>query len=64
MVRKGLARRLALQYAVKLLQEDFDLESYLEGEGLTDAERKEASRQLRQIVCDLRQRLAPEDQDV
>lgn len=64
MVRNGLANRLALQYAVKVLQEDCDLQSYLEGEGLTDAERKVADRRLRQIIGDLRQRLSPEDWDV
>lgn len=64
MIRKGLASRLALQYAVKVLQEDCDLQSYLEGEGLTDSERKEVGRQLRQIIRDLRERLAPEDRSV
>ncbi len=64
MIRKGLASRLALQYAVKVLLEDRDLESYLEGEGLTDSEKKEAGRQLLQITRGLRQRLAPEDRDV
>jgi hypothetical protein len=64
MIRKGLATRLALQYAVKVLHEDCDLQSYLDGEGLTEAERKEAERQLRQIVRCLRDRLAPEHRDV
>lgn len=64
MIRKGLASRLVLQYAVKVLHEDYDLQSYLEGEGLTEAERKEAERHFRQIVHSLRDRLAPEHRDV
>lgn len=63
-MRKGLASRLALQYAVKVLQEDCDLQRYLEDEELTESERQEAGRQLRQIVSDLRNRLAPEHMDV
>lgn len=64
MVREGLARRLALQYAVKVLQDESDLQSYLEDEGITKSECKEAVREFRQIIRGLRERLAPEHRDV